>query len=481
MVHNHLSDNTPNADIFFESLRHLGYDNYSAIIDIIDNSIDADATVINVEIKTTHIKIIDNWIGMTSYKLDQAMKLGSRSTKGMEDLWRFWVWLITASISLGRNLKVFTREENKDLIYAEQDLDLITKESIWFTKDKWLALPSEKEEFNKYNPDGASGTIVVISKLDRITNSNISIFRSTLKKKIWQKLRRFIHDWKQIYVNTERAPEIDPFNVEGIRIHSKQNFEYKDEYWTKHNIKVRVWLLPYKSKEWNEDTKITQESQWFYMLRNDREIANWSWFGVIKNHPELNRIRAEVEFDWKLDKEFWVNFLKDWIKPTQSLKDFLRENLKNKIEDLKKIVVLERNANKSKEVSHTDSAKAITKRSKVVVSPVKTLQTVIEEPTPVFWWKYDVDISKYEWEKEWRVFRVRIDEENKVIVEWNINHPFYHRVFIEWSWNKDLLSAVDYLIFSMATAQLANTDDQSRKIIDHYNDIVSLTLRKILD
>jgi len=60
MVHNHLSDNTPNADIFFESLRHLGYDNYSAIIDIIDNSIDADATVINVEIKTTHIKIIDN-------------------------------------------------------------------------------------------------------------------------------------------------------------------------------------------------------------------------------------------------------------------------------------------------------------------------------------------------------------------------------------------------------------------------------------
>jgi len=33
----------------------------------------------------------------------------------------------------------------------------------------------------------------------------------------------------------------------------------------------------------------------------------------------------------------------------------------------------------------------------------------------------------------------------------------------------------------MATAQLANTDDQSRKIIDHYNDIVSLTLRKILD
>ena len=35
-------DSAPNAAKLIESLRHLGYDNYHAIADIVDNSIDAE-------------------------------------------------------------------------------------------------------------------------------------------------------------------------------------------------------------------------------------------------------------------------------------------------------------------------------------------------------------------------------------------------------------------------------------------------------
>jgi len=36
-------DSSPNAGKLIESLRHVGYDNYHAIPDIVDNSIDASA------------------------------------------------------------------------------------------------------------------------------------------------------------------------------------------------------------------------------------------------------------------------------------------------------------------------------------------------------------------------------------------------------------------------------------------------------
>ena len=46
-----MNDNTPNAGKLIESLRSIGYSNYSAIADLVDNSLDAHAT--NVKIKKT--------------------------------------------------------------------------------------------------------------------------------------------------------------------------------------------------------------------------------------------------------------------------------------------------------------------------------------------------------------------------------------------------------------------------------------------
>ena len=43
-------ENPPHARRTMEALREMGYDSYASILDIIDNSIDAHATIINVEI-----------------------------------------------------------------------------------------------------------------------------------------------------------------------------------------------------------------------------------------------------------------------------------------------------------------------------------------------------------------------------------------------------------------------------------------------
>lgn len=88
-----LSSNPPNAAKLIASLRHSGYDNYTAIEDLIDNSIDADAKFIRIiaehEDGVPRILIYDNGTGMDSRTLDEAFKLGSDTPKTSKQLGKF--------------------------------------------------------------------------------------------------------------------------------------------------------------------------------------------------------------------------------------------------------------------------------------------------------------------------------------------------------------------------------------------------------
>lgn len=88
-----LSRNPPNAAKLIASLRHSGYDNYTAIEDLIDNSIDADAKLIRVIAEhkngVPRVVIFDNGTGMDEKVLDEALKLGSDTPKNKSRLGKF--------------------------------------------------------------------------------------------------------------------------------------------------------------------------------------------------------------------------------------------------------------------------------------------------------------------------------------------------------------------------------------------------------
>src|SRR5437899_1999982 len=103
----YVQPNDPNAGRLVESLRHLGYGNYEALADIVDNSIDADAQNLKITIQqknTQHqISIADNGHGMSRHVLDQAMRLGSMTERDHNsDLGKFGMGLVTASLSIAR-------------------------------------------------------------------------------------------------------------------------------------------------------------------------------------------------------------------------------------------------------------------------------------------------------------------------------------------------------------------------------------------
>lgn len=104
----------PVPSILVESLRDIGYSLNSALADVIDNSIAANATEVRIFAipgDDFRIAIIDNGEGLSREKLKQAMRLGSsdpRQERELNDLGRFGLGLKTASFSQCRRLTVLS-------------------------------------------------------------------------------------------------------------------------------------------------------------------------------------------------------------------------------------------------------------------------------------------------------------------------------------------------------------------------------------
>ena len=95
----------PYAPILMESTRAIGYSVEAAIADLIDNSIVAHATQVDIDffpIGEAYISIFDNGDGMDKETLINAMKYGSRNSlevRDENDLGRYGLGLKMASMS----------------------------------------------------------------------------------------------------------------------------------------------------------------------------------------------------------------------------------------------------------------------------------------------------------------------------------------------------------------------------------------------
>ena len=150
------------------------YQNCEKIADIIDNSITANASVINIYInfdyEKSYLAIIDNGIGMDEETLKNAMKLGSfdpLSTRNINDLGRFGLGLKTASFSQASKLIVASKQNNNT--YARcWDLDYVTREEKWEIE----VLNNKLESIHEIEKLTNTGTLVLWEKLDKIIETN---------------------------------------------------------------------------------------------------------------------------------------------------------------------------------------------------------------------------------------------------------------------------------------------------------------------
>jgi hypothetical protein len=161
----------PAARRLISSLRDMGYEFSTAIADLVDNSIEAGATKIDIDVEfegeESWVRIADNGRGMTPAALREALRYGSTRDYAREDLGKFGLGMKVASLSQCRHLTVASRTnpDRADISAYCWDLNHIEKTNRW----ELLAVQRDEQTIRVFAPLRDSiGTVVLWRRLDRI-------------------------------------------------------------------------------------------------------------------------------------------------------------------------------------------------------------------------------------------------------------------------------------------------------------------------
>lgn len=331
----------PEARLLLASLRSVGYNEETAIADIIDNCISAQAHEIKIHFdwEKKRIVISDDGFGMSKKDLLDNMRIGSSDpgkNRAENDLGRFGMGMKTAAFSLGKKLTVVTKAD-ATVSNASWDLDQIPQIG-------WSLIVRDESEICEFSSRlGEQGTIVIIENLDRVIDiddekkAQNKFYRIAGKteKHLALTFHRFIEEdnlllelngnlikaWNPFVLKnsaTQELPEESVFSDDGCA-----------------EVIIQPYVLPHKTKFASDEDyqaaggpKGWNYHQGIYVYRNRRLIICGTWFDYIKKEPAYNLARIKIDItsasdeDWKIDIK----------KSTASLPSYVRELVEREID-----------------------------------------------------------------------------------------------------------------------------------------------------
>jgi hypothetical protein len=326
---------TPSAARLTESLRDIGYDFPSAVADIVDNSVMAGASQVNISIEfageESYVVIADDGVGMTSNALLEALRYGSRRRYGLNDLGRYGLGLKTASLSQCRSVTVATcrRAASGNVSVRTLDLDLIAE------LDEWLVVEPAPEPVVDRAVErlrSEPGTVVIWRKLDRVlpekrpdgawAHRRLDAMAAKTSEHLGIVFHRYLEGIADhgfiITVNGQKVKPWNPFapTEETAKELAPQRFEMTvgDASGT---VSLRRFVLPPRDEfsSIEEFERYSGPLNWnrqqgIYIYRADRLVQWGGWNGIrgIDEHTKL--ARAALDFDTDLDSVFNINVAK---------------------------------------------------------------------------------------------------------------------------------------------------------------------------
>jgi hypothetical protein len=328
----------PEASSMIETFRAIGYNIETAIADIIDNSISANAKNIwiNFEWKgsNTWLSIKDDGLGMNDAELIQAMRPGSKNPlqeRNQKDLGRFGLGLKTASFSQARKLTVISKKADYKSVFWTWDLDFVNKTGTW---DLIKYLPDENLETDISKL--STGTIVLWNDIDRVVkdfNQDDSKaefkFNQTMeqvKKHLAMVFHKFIEQGKiNIYFQDKKVNAWNPFLS-----NEKATQEFPPEKIQNGKVKIEGFVLPHKSKISEETYKNAEglkgwnEQQGFYIYRNERLLLAGDWLGLFRKEEHYKLARIQIELPNTLDESWQIDIKKSIARPPLVFREQIR-------------------------------------------------------------------------------------------------------------------------------------------------------------
>jgi hypothetical protein len=352
-----LVETPPSAGRMAVAIAGYPYSTRAAILDIVDNSVEAAADRIAILFEQSgkelkRFAIIDNGTGISPRILDEVLRAGSRTSHlySKESLSRYGIGLKGAGFSLGTKLSVITRAEGHPILRRAIDLDYIQQNDAWVQdvrepdQDELRLFKSAMAQLSEGGPR-ESGTLILIESLN-IRSRDIARLKNDVVRQLGETYGKFLagrgssslqikvlDGWQSQDFGPQEGVLIEPVdplhreNPSTLVLYSREEIKLEDGT----NIFFSAVVLPHPNTvpiEVKRKYRYTQQDQGVYVYRNGRLLASGEILGLFSNDFHLNAFRGELEYTSGADEHVLVDVAKSHISLSQEAFARLQELVK---------------------------------------------------------------------------------------------------------------------------------------------------------
>lgn len=520
-----LEELVPDARRVVEGLRDTGYQFNTAVADVVDNSIAAEAKNIHILLKQDFrgnitLRIYDDGTGMSESDLLNAMRYGARARPSKASLGKFGLGLKTASTAFCRRLVVTSRNKaNADLNTAVWDLDHVKETGKWEIS---IGKSSEAEVkmFDELLANTA-GTVVMWDKVDRVVKSYKNSSGPAAKKAFEriidgpQGLRQHLATVYQRFLDTrdKRASTLritlnnipvepwDPFCVAESKNEGEENIPVEMPDGGVANFTIKAFILPRKEEFSSEDAwkkaRLGNPTQGIYVYRENRLIHGPDYLGLFTKEPHFSLLRVEFSFDHRLDEAFQIDIKKSQIILNEAIAVFVTEFLaprRRAAEILYRRGVRKDVAKTSKDAHDVSNRNIASKEDQVIKPNVKSLDAtsgiaVLVNRVGEVRLKLMIGASA----KKDEVHVKTVDSiedgllwapafiDGHCAVNINVGHPYYSKVYLPNLSQGVTIQGMDALLWGLSVAELNCVSDDTKSTFEELRYEVSRNLKKLVE
>ena len=513
----------PDPARLVEGLRDTGYQVNTAVADIIDNSIAADASHVEVEFKLRYdgslaLRIWDDGTGMEPDVLIKAMRYGAPARPSKASLGKFGLGLKTASTAFCRRLTVLSRPTPEaQLQFATWDLDEIRHANLWVLPHG-PATPQHATEFNRFL-SGKKGTLVLWDKVDRVLKDPgiakkppeakraMDKIEGSLREHLGMVFQRFLDPAdgraRNLTIQLNGTPVLawDPFCASFSKMEKREEFEVEIPGGETGLFVVRAFILPRKEEFPSEDawrfSALKNKNQGIYIYRENRMIHGPDWLDLFAKEPHMTLLRVEFSFDHKLDEYFQVDIKKSQIildtAIAAAIDDFLTP-LRRVAEDRFR-KGQRRELAKNGIGAHDSSNRNIESKVDELRTPgVKTSDPATNTATiSNASGEVRLKIKVSSAQRPGEIFVQTADElqdgmlwepalvDGKPSVRINKGHPYYAKVYVPNLSSGVTVQGMDSLMWAITNAELNCVSESTKRSFEDLRFEVSRTLRRLVE
>jgi len=521
-----------NIEWYIDSVRYLWLTTLDSIKELIDNSIDANAKNIYINIFDSNdeiqITLEDDWDWIAEKMIEKVLSFWWRSNMWINTVGKFWWWLPSASCCQTVRTELFSKVKNWEFHFSYIDLDEL--------KNNNAILPKPTIKKPKFNLEciDSNWTFIHLKDCDDTDYKTISKLSEKVAEDIWRTYRYFMNNWLNIYLNGIKVKIIDPlFQMKGSKDYNTfwesqvlEDIEpiiIKDviDPITKKPAEINITIIlmnfdiikniPWYRSEVKWVFNIPQ--QWFSLIRNGREIWTGLSLWIFTKHNNFNYFRWEILFPDCLDKFFWVHTNKSRFTVKAEIKDQIKEKTLRIISEIRRATISFQKANMSnddwtqvkrsesiinkidwefkknqttlktemsdeeiknqeREIRNVNEDKSLSPKQKIEkIEKIKKAFSLPWRFTKEARWSGDF----FEWIYKWK----------QSIISINTDHPFYEKMYLELE-KQNAESHLELLVYALAKGQQESlwykkreefyTDEKNlwskilRKTFNEYND-----------